>query len=134
MDAYLVYVAIRHNLHLAEYRFLPVVILTHALASPTITSICRYPLERVPTYKYLDNLSWSQHMQNLCTKARMLLGLMYHCFTDSVAKRVFQNNVHLFSLHVLVWNVSDVWSPYKVREVNCIKGIQRYALHIIFMW
>ena len=46
-------------------------------------------LETVPTFKYLgvllssDSLSWSNHVQSICSKARKLIGLLYNHYSDS---------------------------------------------------
>jgi len=51
---------------------------------PTITINCNV-LETVPTLKYLgllfiSNLSWSTHIEGVCTKAKKILGLLYRHF------------------------------------------------------
>ena len=40
------------------------------------------PLESVPTFKYLgvllsSDLTWSKHVQSICSRARQLIGLLY---------------------------------------------------------
>ena len=41
------------------------------------------PIELVSSYKYLgiiltSNISWSSHIQATCSKARRLIGMIYH--------------------------------------------------------
>jgi len=48
------------------------------------------PLERVDTFKYLgvilsSDLSWTPHVESVCTKAKKLLGLLYRRFYNSAA-------------------------------------------------
>ena len=108
---------------------------TQSAASPIPQlQLCGQPLERVPTYKYLgllvsDNLSWSQHIQNLCTKARKLLGLIYRRFYQfSSTESLFQMYISLVRPNLEY--ASQVWSPYKVGEITCIEGVQRFALRM----
>ena len=60
---------------------------------PTTRSVSLYlrgsELEEVEIFKYLGvlfsrNLSWSDHISELCTKAIRILGLMYRKFYDNV--------------------------------------------------
>ena len=51
---------------------------------PTITINCN-ALETDPTFKYLgllftSDLSWSRHIEGVCTKAKKILGLLYRRF------------------------------------------------------
>ena len=73
----------------------------HIASSVPQLQLCGQPLERVPTYKYLglllsDNLSWTRHIKNLCTKARKLLGLIYRSFYQFSSLESL-SNVHLSS-------------------------------------
>ena len=87
---------------------------------PSIPQLHLYgqPLERVPTYKYLglllsDNLSWTQHVKNLCTKARKILGLVYRRFYQfSSSESLFQ--VYISLVRPNLEYASQVWSPHKV--------------------
>ena len=47
------------------------------------------PLEQVETFKYLgvllsSDLSWSAHIDSICTKARKVIGLLYRRFYGNV--------------------------------------------------
>ena len=58
------------------------------------------PLERVNTYKYLglllsSDLSWTQHIHNICTKAKKLLNLLPFLSIFYSCKSL--SNVHLAS-------------------------------------
>ena len=96
--------------------------------------LCGQLLERVPTYKYLglllsDNLSWTQHVKNLCTKARKILGLVYRRFYQySSSESLFQMYISLVRPNLEY--ASQVWSPYKVGEINSIEGVQKFALRM----
>ena len=59
------------------------------------------PLEQVESFKYLgvllsSDLSWSSHIESICTKARKLIGLLYRNFYGNV------NQQSLYTLYT-VW-------------------------------
>ena len=66
---------------------------------PTTKSVslylCESELEEVEIFKYLGvllskNLSWSDHISELCTKARKILGLLYRQFYNNVDSATFK--------------------------------------------
>ena len=86
-------------------------------------------------FKYLgvlvkNNLSWSDHITELCTKARKILGLLY---------RQFYNNADpttLKQLYIsLVWPhleyASQLWDPYLQGDIDRLEAVQRFALKLV---
>ena len=74
----------------------------HINPNPSI-SLYGSPLEVTPTFKYLgllitSDLSWTTHIDNICSKARRILGLVY---------RRFYGHSDVATLHQLY--VSLVW-------------------------
>ena len=91
-------------------------------------AMCGQPLERVPSYKYLglllsDNLSWTQHVKNLCTKARKILGLVYCCFYQ------YFSSESLFQMYISIVRPNLEYAS-QVLEVNSIEGAQKSALRM----
>ena len=82
-----------------------------------------FNLERVECFKYLgillnSDLSWSNHITSICTKARKLLGLLYRRFIN------MQNHQHYFNFisrwYDPTWNTQVMyWTPthWKCSEV-----------------
>ena len=53
--------------------------------NPPAITINGQTLETVSTFKYLglllsSDLSWTKHIEGICTKAKKILGLLYHQF------------------------------------------------------
>ena len=75
------------------------------------------PLEQVHCFKYLgvilsSDLSFSQHIDSTCSKARKILGLLYRRFYNNV------NNGTLLQLYLSLVRphlecASPVWNPHK---------------------
>ena len=86
--------------------------------------LCGQPLQRVDIHKYLgllvsSDLSWSDHVSSICSKARKLLGMLYRRFYTH------SNSDALFRLYA-----SSVLSPYRTGEIKALKDIQKFALCI----
>lgn len=73
-------------------------------------------LEEVDSFKYpgvliKSNLSWSDHIAGICSKAKQILGLIYRQFyTNSSAETLKQLYLSLVQPHLEY--TSQLWDPY----------------------
>ena len=101
-------------------------LILHSLHNCTCVVSClrEYLPTSTSAYCYLiANLSWTQHVKNLCTKARKILGLLYR-------RLILQLGEPLPNVHLPSPSQTGVWSPLKVGEVNSIEGVQKFALRM----
>ena len=79
-------------------------------------------LEIVNHYKYLGfaDLSWSYHIQCICTKARKVP------FTDSF-QRLYTSLVRPH----LEYGV-EVWNPYLQKDIAALENVQKFAPRVCF--
>ena len=89
------------------------------------------PLEQVETFKYLgillsSDLSWSSHIDFICTKARKLIGLLYRRFYGNVDNHSLYLNYIVF-LFVLILNMltpSGIHTSLKIlTNLKVFKGL-----------
>ena len=91
-------------------------------------------LERVQSYKYLglnltSNLSWSDHINSISTKAKKLVGLLYRRFyrnTDS--QSLLQLYLALVRPHTEY--ASQVWNPHLQKDIGQLERVQKFALRM----
>ena len=86
------------------------------------------PLEQVETFKYLgvllsSELSWSAHIESICTKARKLTGLLYRRFYGNV------NQQSIYSLYNTLVRphleyVAPIWDPHLVKDVKKLENVK----------
>ena len=92
-------------------------------------------LEEVETFKYLgvlikNNLSWSDHIVGVCSKAKQILGLLYRQFyIDSPADTLKQLYVSLVRPHLEY--ASQLWDPYTQRDIYKLENVQKFALKLV---
>ena len=97
--------------------------------SPTIT-INGNALETVPTFKYLgllfaSDLSWSRHIEGVCTKAKKILGLLYHRFYQHAEQKTFRQLY--ISIVRPTWSMQHhaVWDPHLRKDL--LESTQKFA-------
>ena len=101
---------------------------------PPTLYLCCQPLQEVDSYKYLgillsSDLSWAQHIQSICGKAKKLVGLIYRRFSQhSSPESLLQMYVALARPHLEY--ASPVWSTSKVGEINSLEKVQKFALRM----
>lgn len=110
-----------------------------SFTTKTQTSVFNYSfndlmLQRVSDYKYLGvifttNLSWSKHINSVCTKSLKKLGYLRRTLRTSPYE------TKLLMYKTLIRPVLDyasiVWCPYKKREIKQIESVQKKAIRFI---
>ena len=92
------------------------------------------PLERVFKYKYLGviftaDLSWSEYIQSISSKAKRLLGVLYRQFYR------YSSGLTLATLYKSLVRphleyASPVWNPYLDKDIKLLESVQKMALKI----
>ena len=89
------------------------------------------PLEQVETFKYLgvllsSDLSWSAHIDSICTKARKVIGLLYRRFYGNVDHHSL---LELYSVLVRPHlEYAPIWDPHLIKDTNKLENVQNFAI------
>ena len=92
------------------------------------------PLDMVDSYKYLgllisSDLSWSHHIDSICSKARKILGLLYRRFScDTEPHALLQLYLSLVRPHLEYG--SQVWDPHLQKDINQLESVQKFGLRV----
>ena len=91
-------------------------------------------LDIVESIKYLEltiqcDLIWSNHIRNICSKARRLLGLLFHQFyhyaKPSTIKTLYPNLIRPNLEYASV-----VWDPYLIKDHKVLEDIQKFTCRV----
>ena len=99
---------------------------------PPPFQLCGIPLESVQTLKYLgvilsSDLSWSSHVDTICSKARKLTGLLYRRFSTNLdCERLLELYKMLVRPHLEY--AAPVWDPHLRKDITNIERVQKFAL------
>ena len=91
-------------------------------------------LQRTDAYKYLGllvshELSWSDHIRTICSKAKRMLGMLYRRFYQYAdSNTLLQMYISLVRPHLEYG--SPVWNLYKAGDIKLIEGVQKFALRM----
>ncbi len=89
------------------------------------------PLERVETFKYLGlllstDLSWSRHIESVCSRAKKVLGLLYRQYYNHVdTKAIRQLYISLVRPHLEYG--CTVWDPHTSKDIKALEKVQKFA-------
>jgi len=104
---------------------------------PSTLTLGGQRLEQVESFKYLgvllsSNLSFSQHIQTICAKARKILGLLYRRFYKNTSNEaLLQLYISLVRPHLEY--ASPVWNPYLKKDIKQLEDVEKFALKMITM-
>ena len=96
---------------------------------PLLLDSC--PLQRVNIFKYLgvllsQDMSWSPHVQTICSRAKKVLGLLYRKFYScSSTDTLTQLYVSLVRPHLEY--ACPVWAPHTAKDIHAIESVQKFA-------
>ena len=90
-------------------------------------------LKVVPTFKYRGvlisaDMSWSPHIQGICSKARKMLGLLYRQYHFCDSKSLKHMYISLVRPHLEY--ATQVWDPHLQQNIGDIESVQKFALRI----
>ena len=97
--------------------------------------LCGSELEEVKLFKYLgvlltNNLSWSNHISELCSKARKILGLLYRQFYNNANPAILKQ-LYISLVRPHLEYAAQVWDPYLQGDIDKLEAVQRFALKLI---
>ena len=93
------------------------------------------PIEKVKTFKYLgllisSDLSWTSHIDSVCSKAKRILGLLYRRYynlaDDATIKQLYIALVRPHMEYACV-----VWDPYTHKSVKALEQVQAFACKMV---
>ena len=90
-----------------------------------------HPLDQVKMFKYLGvllshDLSWGEHVQSVCSKARKILGLLYRRFYNNApSNSLVQLYLSLVRPHLDY--ASAIWSPHVKKDKIALENVQKLA-------
>ena len=92
------------------------------------------PLAHVTSTKYLgviltNNLTWSEHVNSVCTKATRILGLIFRKYYNHAS---CSSLLQLYKSLVLphLEYASAIWSPFLLGDKTRIENVQKFALRM----
>ena len=75
------------------------------------------------------DLSWSHHIDLICTKTRKLVGMLYRNFYKySSSPTLLKLYKALIRPHLEYAGV--VWDPYLVKDIVAVENVQKFALRV----
>jgi hypothetical protein len=92
-------------------------------------------LEEVNMFRYLgvlikNNLSWTDHTSEICSKARKILGLLYrHFYGNSSSETLGQLYLGLVRPHLEY--AAQLWDPYIQSDIDKLESVQKFALKLV---
>ena len=93
-----------------------------------------HALVKTDHYKYLGlnlsrDLSWSHHIDLICTKTRKLVSMLYRNFYKySSSPTLLKLYKALIRPHLEYAGV--VWDPYLVKDIFAVENVQKFALRV----
>ena len=98
--------------------------------SVTLTTLLLFldgvKLELVAQYKYLgvvisSNLQWTPHINQICSNARKLLGLIYRNFASNIQSTSIVLHLYLSLVRPCLEYASQVWDPYLLKDIRKLR-------------
>ena len=88
-------------------------------------------LDTVDSFKYLGltiqcDLTWSNHIKNICSKARRLVELLFRQFYHYAEPSTIKT-LYLTLIRPNLEYASIVWDPYLTKDRKALEDVQKFA-------
>ena len=96
--------------------------------------VCGNVLERVNSFKYLGvwitkDLTWSRHVNEICTKARRVVGLIYRQYYQYSTPETL-NQLYVSFVRPHLEYAAPVWDPHLQKDIDKLEKVQKFALRM----
>lgn len=93
------------------------------------------PIERVYSFKYLGllftcNLSWSNHISSIISRAKRLIGLIYRQFYHQSSSQTLLS-LYLTIVRPILEYASPIWDPSSHSLSSSVESVQFFALKMV---
>ena len=91
-------------------------------------------LEQVTSYRYLgvlisQRLSWSEHIQQICSKGRRLVGMLYRQFYKWADPSVLRS-IYITCIRPHLEYAVQLWDPYIMKDNRMLESVQKFACKV----
>ena len=93
-------------------------------------------IEQVKQYRYLGVLvnehtciSWSEHIKQLCSKVRKLIGMLYRQFY-TWADTSTLITIYLTCIRPHLEYAAQLWDPYNKKDIELLESVQKFACKV----
>ena len=126
------------NLHLSLNATKCKYIVASRKKGPNLPSLRLYldgeVMQQVSSYRYLgihvtETLSWSEHIQNVCSKTRKLVGMLYtqfYLWADTTTLR----SIYITYIRPHLEYAAQLWDPHIKRDIQLLESVQRFACKV----
>jgi len=76
-----------------------------------------------------SDLSWSNHVSNVCSRAKKQMGMLYYRFYCDCEPNILKTFFTSFVRPLLEYAVS-VWDPHLVKDIATLESVQRFATKV----
>ena len=96
--------------------------------------VCANVLERVNSFKYLGvwitkDLTWSSHVNEICTKARRVVGLIYRQYYQYSTPETL-NQLYVSFVRPHLEYAAPIWDPHLQKDIDKLEKVQKFALRM----
>ena len=91
-------------------------------------------IEQVKQYRYLgvlvnEHISWSEHIKQLCSKVRKLIGMLYRQFY-TWADTSTLITIYLTCIRPHLEYAAQLWDPYNKKDIELLESVQKFACKV----
>ena len=91
-------------------------------------------LEQVHSYRYLgvlvtSTLTWKEHIKQICTKARKLVGMLYRKFSTWADTDTLRC-LYLTCIRPHLEYACQLWDPYTTEGIHSLESVQKFACKV----
>ena len=91
-------------------------------------------IEQVKQYRYLgvfvnEHTSWSEHIKQLCSKVRKLIGMQYRQFY-TWADTSTLITIYLTCIRPHLEYAAQLWDPYNKKYIELLESVQKFACKV----